>query len=113
MKKTISILFMGLVLASLFVIPVMAKPEKVDGFVCPVLGGKGGENAIAKGKGKFIEIFDGDVSIAGPNVHVPVHATNDNGAGSPGGAHTSPGDTEYTAIWARARAITITLDLKL
>ena len=76
-------------------------PERVDGFVCPVLGGEGGVNAVANGNGPFITIADGDISILGPDVSVPMHATNDDGAGSPGGAHASPGDPDYTAIWAK------------
>jgi hypothetical protein len=32
-------------------------------------------------------------------VDVPDHATNAEGAGSPGGAHATPGDRGYTAIW--------------
>lgn len=34
------------------------------------------------------------------NGNVPNLATNDDGAGSPGGSHASPGDTSYTAIWS-------------
>ncbi len=67
---------------------------KVDGFVCPVLSAVVGEhnpNAVAIGEGHY--------SIIGPNVSVPVHATNDNGAGTPPGPHAAPGDKNYTAIW--------------
>jgi hypothetical protein len=90
-----------LLLTPMLIAPVLAEPpDKTDGFVCPVLGGKGGQNAIDKGKGKFIEIADGDLSVVGPEVHVPVHATNQDGDGSPGGDHASPGDEDYTAIWS-------------
>jgi len=34
------------------------------------------------------------------NGGVPDDATNADGAGSPGGAHASPGDAGYTAIWS-------------
>lgn len=69
--------------------------QRVDGFVCPVIT----TNAVLNSP-KGITIGGGDYSILGPNVSVPVHATNANGAGTPGGPHASPGDSDYTAIWA-------------
>ena len=70
--------------------------EKVDGFVCPVIGTDGVLNSP-----KGIDIGDGQYSISGPNVSVPVHATNRNGDGRPGPGNDRavPGDTDYTAIW--------------
>ena len=68
----------------------------VDGFICPVIT----TDAVLNSP-KGISISGGHYSILGPDVSVPVHATNDNGAGSPGGAHAAPGDTTYTAIWAK------------
>ena len=62
-------------------------------FVCPVISTDAVLNAKAG-----IQI-NGAYSVLGPTVSVPVHATNDNGAGSPGGSFASPGDTSYTAIW--------------
>lgn len=76
-----------------------APPEKTDGFVCPVLGGQAGIHGNAPDD-VIVPIFGGDFTVVGPSVRVPVHATNDNGAGSPGGSHASPGDADYTAIWA-------------
>ena len=67
--------------------------EKVDGFVCPVISTRGVLNSP-----KGIEI-NGAYSIKGPEVSVPARATNDGGAGRPGGDHASPGDTTYTAVW--------------
>ena len=74
-------------------------------FVCPVLpvSDEGKANANAE----FITIGGGDTSIlpgmAGDQVASPVdvpdHATNAEGAGSPGGTHDSPGDSGYTGIW--------------
>jgi hypothetical protein len=74
-------------------------------FVCPVLpvSNDGATNQRAG----FITISGGDTSIlpgiAGDKdvspVSVPSQATNDDGAGSPGGSHDRPGDTGYTAIW--------------
>lgn len=68
------------------------------GFVCPVLGGEAGVNGEA-------DVFaapqgpDAFYTIIGPLVGVPTGATNDDGAGSPGGDYASPGDSGYTAIW--------------
>jgi hypothetical protein len=70
--------------------------ERVDGFVCPVITTDGVLNSP-----NGAAIAGGHYTIAGPDVAVPMHATNGNGAGSPGGAHSQPGDTDYTAIWAR------------
>ena len=68
--------------------------ETVDGFVCPVIST---DKVLNSAKG--IQI-NGAYSVLGPNVSIPLHATNDNGAGSPGGSFASPGDSSYTAIWA-------------
>lgn len=70
--------------------------ERVDGFVCPVITTDGVLNSP-----NGAAIAGGHYTIAGPDVAVPLHATNGNGAGSPAGAHSQPGDTDYTAIWAR------------
>lgn len=78
-----------------------APPETTDAFICPVLGGEGGANAYASGHGPFVEIAGGDLTLIGPDVSVPLHATNDDGAGSPGGDHASPGDSDYSPIWAQ------------
>lgn len=71
--------------------------EKGPGFVCPVIktdavlnSPKGGELGIP-----------GYYTIGGPDVSVPVHATNDEGSGSPGGPFAAPGDPSYTAIWSK------------
>lgn len=70
--------------------------ERVDGFVCPVITTDGVLNSP-----NGAAIAGGHYTIIGPDVAVPMHATNGNGAGSPGGSHSQPGDTDYTAIWAR------------
>jgi len=72
-------------------------PEKTDGFVCPVFNAN--SQAGAKNP-NAVEIGGGDYTILGPNVSVPVHATNGDGEGSPPGPHSSPGDSDYTAIWS-------------
>lgn len=69
---------------------------KVDGFVCPVIS----TDAVLNSP-NGAAIGGGDYSIIGPDVSIPVHATNRNGLGTPGGNHASPGDTDYTAIWAK------------
>lgn len=109
--KRMSVLVLGaLLLLGLLAIDSVAAqpPEKVDVFVCPVLNLP--DAAIMNSNSGFFGIADGDYSIlpgkAGLHgsaddlfITVPVHATNNNGAGSPGGPHASPGDPEYTALW--------------
>lgn len=70
--------------------------ERVDGFVCPVITTDGVLNSP-----NGSAIAGGHYTIVGPDVAIPVHATNGDGAGSPGGSHSQPGDTDYTAVWAR------------
>jgi hypothetical protein len=113
MKKLIIILVVVAVVSILAIPSVLfADSHKVSTFVCPVLKDVGTRddtsNAFEKST-NFFPIGD-DYSIlpgkAGgdPGTHlnspvsVPIHATNDNGDGSPG-AHVSPGDPDYTAIW--------------
>lgn len=85
---------------------VAAAPDRADSpFVCPVLHIS--EQAAANA-GRFNQIGDGEYTF-GPgaagsadtfNGNVPNRATNADGTGSPGGAHSAPGDTDYTAIWS-------------
>ena len=74
-----------------------AQMDTVSGgaFVCPVI------NTDAVLHSKHGIMINGAYSVLGQggDISVPVHATNDNGAGSPGGTFASPGDTSYTAIW--------------
>lgn len=81
-------------------------PANPDAFVCPVLTIS--EQAAIHTDGHFNSIGNGEYTF-GPgaagsadtfNGNVPDHATNGDGTGSPGGAHSSPGDTDYTAIWS-------------
>jgi hypothetical protein len=81
--------------------PVLLTEAQMDlvtaaGFVCPVFNP---ESAVGAHNPNAEEIGDGDYSIIGPEVSVPAHATNGDGDGSPPGPHSSPGDTDYTAIW--------------
>jgi hypothetical protein len=75
--------------------------DDASGFVCPVLGGQAGDVHGQSAPDPLVPIYGGDYTVGGPNVNVPTHATNGDGAGSPGGDHSSPGDTDYTAIWSR------------
>lgn len=91
---------------------VAATPERAeDPFVCPVLSVN--ENAVAhtgggEGDGRFNSIGNDEYTF-GPgaagdpdtfNGNVPNHATNGDGDGVPPGPRSSPGDTDYTAIWS-------------
>jgi len=78
--------------------PVALSLDQMDtvsggAFVCPVIS----TDAVLNAK-NGVEI-NGTYSVVGPTVSVPVHATNGDGTGSPGGTFSSPGDTNYTAIW--------------
>ncbi len=67
-------------------------------FVCPVLPIS--EQGVANNRAPAFQLIGGgDYSIIGPNVTVPVHATNLDGAGDPGSAHAGPGDAGYSPIW--------------
>jgi hypothetical protein len=77
-----------------------------DPFVCPVLTLS---DQAVDNSGHFNSIGDGTYTF-GPgnagstdtfNGKVPNIATNGDGAGSPAAnSHSSPGDTDYTAIWS-------------
>jgi hypothetical protein len=62
----------------------------------------------AENSGKFNSIGGGQYTFAPGNAggaetfngNVPNTATNADGAGSPGGPHSAPGDSNYTAIWS-------------
>jgi len=70
--------------------------DTIDGFVCPVITT---ENVLHSPKAGAIG--EGHYTIGGPDVSIPLHATNGDGSGSPQGPHSEPGNTDYTAIWAR------------
>ena len=105
MKRRMRLLIPALLLALLMPMVISqaafaSPPDKVDGFVCPVIGGEGGAHGNTPDD-LFVEIGGGDLTILGPDVSVPAHATNQDGDGTPGGAHASPGDDGYTAIWEK------------
>jgi hypothetical protein len=83
-----------------------APPDRAESpFVCPVLTVS--DQAVAS-SGRFNLIGNGQYTFAPGaagsadsfNGNVPNLATNADGAGSPGGTHSAPGDTDYTAIWS-------------
>jgi hypothetical protein len=87
----------------------MAEPpdRASDPFVCPVL--KLSEQAVENTGDKFGEGIGVGEYTFGPgnagnpgtfNGNVPLKATNDDGEGTPGSDHVSPGDTNYSAIWS-------------
>jgi hypothetical protein len=83
---------------------VAGSGHRVAGFVCPVLKTDAPFNNPANPNDKFIQIGEGHYSILGPDVMVPIHATNtlaDGTPGTPPGPHAAPGDRGYTAIWAK------------
>jgi hypothetical protein len=83
-----------------------APPDRAENpFVCPVLSvsaqavdNSGRFNSIGNGQYTFAPGAAGSADTF--NGNVPDHATNADGAGSPAGAHASPGDNDYTAIWS-------------
>jgi len=85
---------------------IAAAPDRAeDPFVCPVLTLP--DQGVAS-SGRFNSIGDGEYTFAPGaagstetfNGNVPNQATNAEGSGSPGGAHASPGDGGYSAIWS-------------
>jgi ABC-type phosphate transport system substrate-binding protein len=107
MRKRVVTAVIGVsLLAGLFASSAAAAPPEraSDPFVCPVLK----VPEPAKGSGQFADLGNGESTILPGNAgssdtfngKVPSHATNGEGTGSPGGAHSSPGDTDYSAVWS-------------
>jgi len=76
---------------------------KVSAFVCPVITqvAVGMHNPQASPLGDTGHYTVVPATANNGNLYVPALATNGNGSGLPGGPHSAPGDTDYTAIWAR------------
>ena len=99
MKK----ILLGLMLVVMASMVFAQPPQKVSAFVCPVITQQavGDHNPQAAPLGATGTYTVGPPTNAdGGNLMVPVHATNMNGAGVPGGPQSQPGDTDYTAIWS-------------
>jgi hypothetical protein len=74
-----------------------ASADSGTDFVCPVLDptvGAHNPNAVPIANGDYTVIPAGAMHL-----DVPDQATNGDGAGAPAGAHASPGDPDYSAIW--------------
>lgn len=95
MEKILLSIFLlsAIVLGMTFVI---ALPVTTDGFVCPVLGGQAGQHGNSE---VIVQPPAGFYSVIGPDVTVPIQATNLDGEGSPVGPFASPGDSNYSPIW--------------
>ena len=100
-KLTLSALATLLLSSGAYAAPITLSTAQMDtvsggAFVCPVI-----KTAAVLNSPKSAEPEPGLYTILGPTVGqgVPVHATNDDGAGNPHGSFASPGDTTYTAIW--------------
>ncbi len=101
MQKLRSIAASISVVAALIVLtsaPALAAPPEPTGFVCPVLGGQAGGGQGNSDPAPIVPIGE-DTTVIGPDVPVPLHATNMEGAGSPDGTHASPGEADYSPIW--------------
>ncbi|MFP3853644.1 MAG: hypothetical protein ACLFWD_05040 [Anaerolineales bacterium] len=98
MKTLVRSILLASLLAALTATAAFAggPPEGGD-FVCPVFNDG---SAVGDHNPNAVEIGGGDYSIIGPDVAVPDGATNGDGTGTPGGEHSSPGDSDYTAIWS-------------
>ena len=98
MKITLAVFTACLLASTANAAPTSLSDAQMDSvvagtFVCPVIN----TDAVLNAKNGIT--INGAYSIKGPEVSVPIRATNDNGAGSPGGTYASPGDKSYTAIW--------------
>jgi len=107
-RRTLTL--MGATVAALALAPagsaMAAAPDRAEApFVCPVLSVS--DHAVAQ-SGRFDSIGNGEYTFAPGaagsaetfNGNVPNNATNADGSGSPDGAHASPGDGGYSAIWS-------------
>jgi ABC-type phosphate transport system substrate-binding protein len=96
--------------AALAVVPAgsafAAAPDRAEApFVCPVLtisdqAAANSDRFTAIGNGQYTFAPGAAGSAETFNGNVPNHATNADGSGSPGGTHSAPGDSDYSAIWS-------------
>lgn len=96
MQRVLAVSVMTGVLLATVGIPAFAT-EGTD-FVCPVFNSE----AVGEHNPNAVEIGGGDFTVLpdkADRLNVPDGATNGDGAGSPGGSHSSPGDRDYSAIW--------------
>ncbi|MEJ2242483.1 MAG: hypothetical protein P8Y18_10135 [Candidatus Bathyarchaeota archaeon] len=101
LARVITLMMLSLFAVSVVLSSVYADPvEKADGFNCPVLGGKAGQNGVHQG---ISPIAGGYYTHGGPDVSVPTHVPNE-GYPSVEGSFLIPGEVGYSAIWDRANA---------
>ena len=114
MKISLVVMILGLLVGSAYAGPISLNEsqmdavaaggvEKVEGFVCPVItqDAVGMHNPQAGPLGTTGDYTVVPQTANNGNLYVPVNATNGDGYGLPGWPHSAPGDTDYTAIWAR------------
>jgi hypothetical protein len=97
MNKILSVAAGAAVFALAFVANTASADQSTTtaGFVCPVI-----TTSAVLNSPNGMAIGEGHYTIIGPNVTVPIGATNGNGTGTPPGPHAAPGDANYSAIWA-------------
>jgi hypothetical protein len=97
----VALLALSLFAFSIALGSVRADPvQKTDGFVCPVLGGKAGQNGMHNG---ITPIAGGYYTHGGPDVSVPTQVPNEGWPGT-AGSFLIPGEVGYSAIWDYANA---------
>ena len=114
MKISLVVMILGLLVGSAYAGPISLNETqldsvtaggvyKVSAFVCPVItqDAVGMHNPQAGPLGTTGDYTVVPQTANNGNLYVPVTATNGDGYGLPGGPHSAPGDTDYTAIWAR------------
>jgi len=113
-KITLTVIIAGLLVSAAYAGPISLNETqldsvtaggvyKVSAFVCPVITQEavGIHNPQAGALGNTGDYTVVPATANNGNLYVPATATNGDGYGLPGGPHSAPGDTDYTAIWAR------------
>jgi hypothetical protein len=113
-KITLTVMIAGLLVSGAYAGPISLSETqmdsvaaggvyKVSAFVCPVIT----QDAVGMHNPQAGPLGDtGNYTVVpetanNGDLYVPKRATNADGYGLPGGPHSAPGDTDYTAIWAR------------
>ena len=114
MKITLALMILGWLVSGAYAEPISLGEiqmdsvtaggvDKVSAFVCPVItqDAVGMHNPQASPLGDTGHYTVVPETANNGDLYVPKGATNGDGYGLPGGPHSAPGDTDYTAIWAR------------
>lgn len=114
MTMALALLAGGLLTTTAYADPVSLSTTQMDSvvagsFVCPVIPQDDGGGLATASANEGVPDYvgnalpgEGEYTVAPPgagDLTVPIGATNADGMGSPGGMHSAPGDTNYTAIW--------------